>query len=134
MARSLAALVLLLSDALLAVLVWLAAYKLQNILGRYTVIGWEGFPPRTAMVIGFGHASRYEHHRHQQRLHALPLLSRALGRIENYSGGKSPPKTPANNMPTRTAATATVAAMTHHLVSAFFMLLLSSQRLTYAGP
>jgi hypothetical protein len=31
MARPLAALVLLLSDALLAVLVWLAAYKLQNI-------------------------------------------------------------------------------------------------------
>ena len=53
MARPLAGLILLLSDALLAVVVWLAAYKLQNILGRYTVIGWEGFPLQTAMVIGF---------------------------------------------------------------------------------
>jgi hypothetical protein len=50
--KVLAALVLLLTDALVAVLVWLAAYKLQNIWGRYTVIGWEGFPPLTAMVIG----------------------------------------------------------------------------------
>jgi hypothetical protein len=48
-----AALILLLSDALLAVLVWLAAYELQSIWGRLTVIGWEGFPPQTAMVIGF---------------------------------------------------------------------------------
>jgi hypothetical protein len=47
-----AALVLLLSDALVAVLVWLAAYELQSIWGRLTVIGWEGFPPQTAMVIG----------------------------------------------------------------------------------
>jgi hypothetical protein len=37
-----------------------------------------------------------------------------------YSGGKSPPKTPASNSPTRTAATATLAATTHHLVSIFF--------------
>jgi hypothetical protein len=44
----------------------------------------------------------------------------ALGRIETYSGGKSPPKTPANNIPTRTAATATLAATTHHLVCAVF--------------
>ena len=45
-------LVLLLSDALLAVLVWLAAYELQGIWGRLTVIGWEGFPLQTAMVVG----------------------------------------------------------------------------------
>jgi hypothetical protein len=50
--KVLAALVLLLSDALVAVLVWLAAYELQSIWGRLTVIGWEGFPPLTAMVIG----------------------------------------------------------------------------------
>jgi hypothetical protein len=37
-----------------------------------------------------------------------------------YSGDKSPPKTPANNSPTRTAATATVAATTHQLVFGFF--------------
>jgi Undecaprenyl-phosphate galactose phosphotransferase WbaP len=43
---------LLLSDALLAVLVWLAAYELQSIWGRLTVIGWEGFPLQTAMVVG----------------------------------------------------------------------------------
>ena len=43
---------MLLSDALLAVLVWLAAHKLQSIWGRLTVIGWEGFPRQTAMVIG----------------------------------------------------------------------------------
>ena len=49
----LAGLILLLSDALLAVLVWLAAYKLQGIWSRLTVIGWEGFPLQTAMVIGF---------------------------------------------------------------------------------
>jgi hypothetical protein len=48
----LAGLILLLSDALLAVLVWVAAYKLQSIWGRLTVIGWEGFPPQTAMVVG----------------------------------------------------------------------------------
>ena len=52
MARPLAGLILLLSDALLAVVVWLAAYKLQDIWYRLTVIGWEGFPLRTAMVIG----------------------------------------------------------------------------------
>ena len=46
-------LVLLLSDALLAVLVWLAAYELQGIWGRLTVIGWEGFPLQTAMVVVF---------------------------------------------------------------------------------
>jgi hypothetical protein len=51
--KVLAALVLLLTDALVAVLVWLAAYKLQGIWGRLTVIGWEGFPLQTAMVIGF---------------------------------------------------------------------------------
>src|SRR5215203_5112641 len=45
-------LVLLSSDALLAVLVWLAAYELQGIWGRLTVIGWEGFPLQTAMVVG----------------------------------------------------------------------------------
>jgi Undecaprenyl-phosphate galactose phosphotransferase WbaP len=43
---------LLLSDAFLAVLVWLAAYELQGIWGRLTVIGWEGFPLQTAMVVG----------------------------------------------------------------------------------
>jgi hypothetical protein len=41
-----------LSDASLAVLVWLAAYELQGIWGRLTVIGWEGIPPLTAMVVG----------------------------------------------------------------------------------
>jgi hypothetical protein len=50
--KVLAALVLLLSDALLGVLVWLAAYQLQSIWGRLIVIGWEGFPPQTAMVVG----------------------------------------------------------------------------------
>jgi hypothetical protein len=50
--KVLAGLILLLSDALVAVLVWLAAYELQSIWGRLTVIGWEGFPPQTAMVIG----------------------------------------------------------------------------------
>jgi hypothetical protein len=48
----LAGLILLLSDALLAVVVWLAAYELQGIWSRLTVIGWEGFPLQTAMVIG----------------------------------------------------------------------------------
>jgi Undecaprenyl-phosphate galactose phosphotransferase WbaP len=45
-------LLLLLPDALLAVLVWLAAYEVQSLWGRLTVIGWEGFPPQTAMVVG----------------------------------------------------------------------------------
>ena len=45
-------LTLLLSDVLLAVLVWLAAFELQRILGRLTPIGWEGYPRDTAMVIG----------------------------------------------------------------------------------
>src|SRR5687768_16876762 len=45
-------LLLLLSDALLAMLVWLAAYEVQSLWGRLTVIGWEGFPPQTAMVVG----------------------------------------------------------------------------------
>src|SRR5215212_11714399 len=40
-------LVLSSSDALLAVLVWLAAYELQSIWGR-----WKGFPMQTAMVVG----------------------------------------------------------------------------------
>jgi hypothetical protein len=37
---------------------------------------------------------------------------------KHYSGGKSPPKVPASNIPTRTAAT--VAATTHQLVFGFF--------------
>ncbi len=45
-------LTLLLSDALLAVLVWLAAFELQRVLGGLTPIGWEGYPRDTAMVIG----------------------------------------------------------------------------------
>jgi hypothetical protein len=45
-------LILLSSDALLAVPIWLAAYELQDIWGRYLVLGWEGYPPQTAMVIG----------------------------------------------------------------------------------
>ncbi|HWS81864.1 MAG TPA: hypothetical protein VN178_12655, partial [Rubrobacter sp.] len=45
-------LLLLLSDALLAMLVWLAAYEVQSLWGRLTVIGWEGFPPQTALVVG----------------------------------------------------------------------------------
>jgi hypothetical protein len=42
-----AALVLVLSDALLAAAVWLAAYELQSIFGR-----WGNFPRPTAMVVG----------------------------------------------------------------------------------
>ena len=38
---------MLLSDALLAVLVWLAAYELQSIFGR-----WGDFPRPTALVVG----------------------------------------------------------------------------------
>ena len=45
-------LTLLLSDVVLAVLVWLAAFELQRIMGRLTPIGWEGYPRDTAMVIG----------------------------------------------------------------------------------
>jgi Undecaprenyl-phosphate galactose phosphotransferase WbaP len=45
-------LTLLLSDALLAAAVWLAAFELQRVLGRWTWIGWEGYPRPTAMVIG----------------------------------------------------------------------------------
>jgi Undecaprenyl-phosphate galactose phosphotransferase WbaP len=45
-------LTLLLSDVSLAVLVWLAAFELQRVLGRLTPIGWEGYPRDTAMVIG----------------------------------------------------------------------------------
>jgi hypothetical protein len=48
----LAALVLILLDALLAVPVWLAAYELQSILGRWNTMGWEGYPRSSAMVIG----------------------------------------------------------------------------------
>ena len=40
-------LVLVSSDALLAVLVWLAAYELQGIWGS-----WNDFPMQTAMVVG----------------------------------------------------------------------------------
>ena len=43
---------MLLSDALLAVLVWLAAFQLQKILGGLGLMGWEGYPRLTAMVIG----------------------------------------------------------------------------------
>ena len=50
--KVLAALVLLLSDALLAVPVWLAAFELQRILGRWNLMGWEGYPRTSAMVIG----------------------------------------------------------------------------------
>jgi hypothetical protein len=50
--KVLAGLILLLSDALAAVLVWLAAYELQGIWARLTVIGWEGFPLQAAMVVG----------------------------------------------------------------------------------
>jgi Undecaprenyl-phosphate galactose phosphotransferase WbaP len=45
--QPLVVLALLLSDALLAVLVWLAAYELQSIWGR-----WEDFPIQTVMVLG----------------------------------------------------------------------------------
>jgi hypothetical protein len=48
----LAGLILLLSDATLAVLIWLAAYELRSIWGWYIVLWWEDAPPRTAMVIG----------------------------------------------------------------------------------
>ena len=43
---------MLLSDALLAALVWLAAFELQSILARWNLMGWEGYPRPTAMVIG----------------------------------------------------------------------------------
>ena len=43
---------MLLSDALLAVLVWLAAFELQRLLGQWTSIGWGGYPRSTAIVIG----------------------------------------------------------------------------------
>jgi hypothetical protein len=36
---------------LLAALVWVAAYEVQSLWSRLTVIGWEGFPPQTAMVV-----------------------------------------------------------------------------------
>src|SRR5918997_3367196 len=52
MARPLATLVLLLSDALLAVLVWLAAFELKRLFGQWTSIGWGGYPRSTAIVIG----------------------------------------------------------------------------------
>jgi Undecaprenyl-phosphate galactose phosphotransferase WbaP len=45
-------LALLLSDVLLAAAVWLAAFELQRVLGAWTLIGWEGYPRSTAMVIG----------------------------------------------------------------------------------
>ena len=45
-------LVLLLSDALLAALVWLAAFELQSILAQWNLMGWEGYPRTTAMVVG----------------------------------------------------------------------------------
>jgi hypothetical protein len=47
MARVLVVLVLVSSDALLAVLVWLAGYELQSIFGR-----WGDFPRPTAIVVG----------------------------------------------------------------------------------
>ena len=45
-------LLLFLSDAVLAVLVWLAAYELQSILDRWNLMGWANYPLRTAMVVG----------------------------------------------------------------------------------
>jgi hypothetical protein len=48
----LAGLILLLSDALLAAPVWLAAFELQRILGRWNLMGWEGYPRTTAMLVG----------------------------------------------------------------------------------
>ena len=36
---------------MLAALVWVAAYEVQSLWSRLTVIGWEGFPPQTAMVV-----------------------------------------------------------------------------------
>ncbi len=50
--KVLAALVLSLSDALLGILVWLAAFELQRILAQWNLMGWEGYPRPTAMVIG----------------------------------------------------------------------------------
>ncbi len=41
-----------LSDALLAVPGWLAAFEPQRVLVRSTPIGWESYPRDTAMVIG----------------------------------------------------------------------------------
>lgn len=45
-------LVCVLSDALLAVPVWLVAFELQRVLGRWNLMGWEGYPRTTAMVVG----------------------------------------------------------------------------------
>src|ERR671916_2283708 len=45
-------LLLMLSDGLLAVLVWRAAYELQSILDRWNLMGWANYPLRTAMVVG----------------------------------------------------------------------------------
>jgi Undecaprenyl-phosphate galactose phosphotransferase WbaP len=45
-------LVCVLSDALLAVPVWLVAFELQRLLGRWNLMGWEGYPRTTAMVVG----------------------------------------------------------------------------------
>jgi hypothetical protein len=52
--RRLVVLILVLAslDTMLAALLWLAAYELQSIWGRLTVIGWEGFPVQTAIVLG----------------------------------------------------------------------------------
>jgi len=50
--KVLAALVLSLSDALLGILVWLAAFELPRILAQWNLMGWEGYPRPTAMVIG----------------------------------------------------------------------------------
>ncbi|MCA1606981.1 MAG: hypothetical protein LC775_16275, partial [Acidobacteria bacterium] len=37
---------------MLAVPVWLAAFELQSLLARWNVMGWEGYPRTTAMVVG----------------------------------------------------------------------------------
>jgi hypothetical protein len=53
--KVLAALVLVLSDALLAVLVWLAAYELQrtwSIWSLWPDFGWQDFPRLKAMLVG----------------------------------------------------------------------------------
>ena len=46
-----AKIVLALSDALLAALVWLAAYELQNSMGWWPLMRWVGNPPATTMVV-----------------------------------------------------------------------------------
>jgi hypothetical protein len=48
----LAALLLLVSDALVGLLVWLAAYVLRSTRPGGSVVEWGSYPPQTAVVVG----------------------------------------------------------------------------------